>query len=58
MSEHKKAWLTAKEAAQLAGVSDARIRQLCIRGKIVCRKFAYVWQVDAESLELWMKRRA
>ena len=50
-------WLTTKGAAQMAGVTDARIRQLCISNQLECRKWGRDWQVNAESLKEWMKKR-
>jgi len=46
-------WITVQEAAKLAGVTEQRIRQLCAAGKLGCRKFGRVWQVDKRALQEW-----
>ena len=51
MAEKNVNWITTKEAAKLAGVTEQRIRQLCGAGKLNCRKFGRVWQVDKLSVQ-------
>ncbi|UCC77969.1 MAG: helix-turn-helix domain-containing protein [Anaerolineales bacterium] len=56
MTDNEREWITAQEAARAAGVSEQRIRQLCAQGKVGCRKFGRVWQVNKSALQEWLER--
>lgn len=43
--------LTTREAAELLGVNDSRIRQLIEAGDLEATKFAHMWMVDRASVE-------
>ena len=43
-------WITTREAAELVGYTQRRVRQLAIAGKIVAKKFGRDWQVNRSSL--------
>lgn len=43
--------MTAQEAAERLGVSDARVRQLCIKYKDVGVKHGFVWLLTNEDLQ-------
>ena len=50
--------LTTKEAADLAGVSDAYIRQLLLEDKkLHGDKFGKVWVIARAELERWLNSR-
>jgi hypothetical protein len=48
MSKH--IYYTSREAADKMGVTDARIRQICIAEKIG-KKFATAWQLSSSDLK-------
>lgn len=41
-------WLTPKEAAEVYGVSERHIRNLCARGEIECMRLGKLWRVKHE----------
>ena len=43
--------LTTRQAADMLGVNDSRIRQLIDAGELEAEKFAHMWQVDRASVE-------
>jgi excisionase family DNA binding protein len=43
--------LTTRQAAEMLGVNDSRIRQLIEAGELEASKFAHMWQVERESVE-------
>ena len=43
--------MTSSQAAELLGVSQSRIRQLAITGKLTAVKFGRDWQIDRASVE-------
>lgn len=47
-------WITVKEAAELSGYHVVYVRLLLRAGEIEAQKFATVWQVDRESLEVYL----
>lgn len=49
-------WITTEEACRLSGYHPERIRELLREGKIEGRKFGPVWQVNQESMQLYLKR--
>jgi len=50
--------LTTKEAAEVAGVTDAYIRQLLIEDKkLHGEKFGKVWVISRAELERWLASR-
>lgn len=50
--------LTTQEAADIAGVSDAYIRQLLIEGrKLHGEKFGRQWVIARSELERWLRVR-
>lgn len=50
--------LTTKEAADIAGVTDAYIRQLLLEDKkLHGKKFGKVWVIPRAELERWMRTR-
>jgi len=58
VNEIKSRELTTKEAASLAGVSDAHIRRLLIAGKLKGRKLGgWVWLVPRREVERWLAER-
>lgn len=50
--------LTTKEAAQRLGISDARVRQLVLSGKLPAQKFGRDLQIDEKDLEKVKERKA
>lgn len=48
-------WITTKEACILSGYHPDRIRELLREGKIEGQKFGPVWQVNRESLLLYLQ---
>jgi len=48
---------TTRQLAKEAGVSMARIRQLCISGELKCEKFGPVWLIPDEEAERWLTER-
>lgn len=50
--------LTTQEAADIAGVSDAYIRQLLIEDKkLHGEKFGRVWVIARTELDRWLRTR-
>jgi len=49
--------LTTKEAAEIAGVTDAYIRQLLIAKKMRGEKFGKSWMIARAELDRWMESR-
>jgi excisionase family DNA binding protein len=49
--------LTTKEAAQILGVSDARVRQLVLSGKLPAEKFGRDLMIDEADLEAVKERK-
>lgn len=48
-------FLTSREAAEILGVTDARVRQLCIANKNIGKKHGHVWiltMVDVDRIRL------
>ena len=50
-------WLTTKELAELAGVSQARIRQLCIDGVLQASKGGRNWFIQRTEADRWLASR-
>jgi len=48
-------FMTVKQAAELAGVSGQRIRQLCGEGRLAAFKIAGVWLILEASVYEWMR---
>ncbi|MFN2304518.1 MAG: helix-turn-helix domain-containing protein [Anaerolineales bacterium] len=48
-------WITTKEAAEIGGYREERIRELLRAGRIAGQKFGPIWQVDEQSLRSYMK---
>lgn len=44
--------LTTRQAAEILGVNDSRVRQLILRGRLKAEKFGSVWMIREEDLEL------
>ena len=44
-------FLTSKEAAAALGVTDARVRQLCIEYQNIGKKHGHVWILTSVDLE-------
>ena len=44
-------WLTTKEAAEMLGVTDSRIRQLILEGKLNAKKFGHLNMVNKSDIE-------
>jgi len=44
-------FLTSKEAAELLGVTDARVRQLCISKENIGKKHGHVWILTGADVE-------
>jgi excisionase family DNA binding protein len=58
VSETANRLLTTQEAAEIAGVSDAYIRQLLLEGKrLRGEKFGRQWMIQRAELERWLKER-
>ena len=58
MNETDKQLLTTQEAAEIAGLTDARIRQLLIEDtKLHGEKFGPVWMIRRSELERWLRQR-
>jgi len=56
MAEGKE--LTAKQAAERAGVTGRYIRQLCVEGQLEGRQVdGWLWLIDAKSLDRWIAER-
>jgi 8-oxo-dGTP pyrophosphatase MutT (NUDIX family) len=49
---------TARELAEEAGLTDARIRQLLISGELEGRKRAGVWFISEEEAQRWLEERS
>ena len=43
--------ITAPEAAARLGVTDTRVRQLILAGRLPARKFGRAWLIEASDLE-------
>ena len=50
-------WLTTKELAERSGTTQARIRQLCIAGKLKADKRGRDWLISAEDARRWLDSR-
>jgi excisionase family DNA binding protein len=48
---------TAQQLAKRAGVSDAHIRRLLIRGEIEGEKFGHIWSVSDDEAARWLGER-
>jgi|GEM_PF-1912706 len=48
--------LTAKEAAEILGVNDSRVRQMILNGDLPAEKFGPVWTIRTEDLNLVKER--
>lgn len=57
MGDNGKTAYTTGELAKLAGVSQARIRQLCIVGKIAATKFGRDWRISRSEAQRWLDGR-
>lgn len=58
VSEQQPEWLTVKEAAKLAEVSEGFMRRCCrARDVEASRDHRSAWLVDASSLRAWIGRR-
>ena len=51
------ATMTTRQLAERAGVTQAYIRQLCIRGVIKAEKPGRDWLIPDEEAEHWLSRR-
>lgn len=50
--------LTTKEAAQVLGVNESRVRQLILRGQLRAVKFgAKSWMIEVADLRAFKERR-
>lgn len=49
--------LTTKEAAKILGVTDVRVRQLVLSGKLPAEKFGRDLMIDEEDLEAIKDRK-
>ena len=56
MPDGKMQWLTVKEVAELGGVTDRRIRQLCKSGELFAVKRSGVWLVFDVSAVAWAQQ--
>ncbi len=52
-----KDFLTTNEAAQILGITDTRIRQLILSGKLPSKKFGRDHMISREDLSLIENRR-
>lgn len=43
------AWLTTRQAAELYGVSERHVRNLCKRGELPCMRLGKLWRVRADA---------
>lgn len=50
-------FLTTRQAAERLGVSDSRIRQLILEGKLVAVKAGRDWLIKTSDLRLMEKRK-
>jgi acyl carrier protein len=50
-------YLTVSEAAKMTGYTTARIRQLCIAGKIMAVKKSFGWLIPAAELEKLKRKK-
>ena len=53
----EKTRFTVKEAAKIARVTDARIRQVLSDGQLRGVKHGWVWLISRSDLEQWLKSR-
>ncbi len=44
-------WLTTKQAAEFLGVTDSRIRQLILEGKLTAQKFGHLNMVNKSDIK-------
>ncbi len=44
-------FLTCKEAAERLGVTDARVRQLCIQYENIGKKLGFMWLLSTEDVD-------
>lgn len=49
--------LTTKEAAENLGISDARIRQMIIKGTLKAQKFGHIHLIQEADLEAVRERK-
>lgn len=49
--------LTAKQAAEKLGISDARIRQMILKGRLPSEKFGPIHMIKETDLELIRERK-
>jgi len=50
-------YLTTKQAAEILGVDDSRIRQLILAGRLKAEKFGHAWMIRPKALEAVKDRR-
>ena len=48
--------MTIKEAAQKAGVSETVVKRWCAEGRVNSTKVGRSWEVDAASLEEYLRQ--
>jgi len=48
---------TVSEIAELAGISQARVRRLLAAGKIRGAKFGRDWQIHRSDVQAWLEAR-
>ncbi len=49
--------LTVKQAAQILKISDRRVRQLILEGRLPATKFANAWMIKKKDLEKVQDRK-
>ena len=57
MVETKKTLLSTKDAAALLEVTDSRVRQLLIEGKLKGKRISGVWVIQRNDIERYQSQR-
>lgn len=55
--KNDKTFFTARELAQRAGLSESRIRQLLIAGRLRGSKVGATWIIDSQEAARWLVER-
>lgn len=50
-------YYTAKTASQQLGLSERRIRQLCVDGSLKAKRVGWAWLITERDLEAYRGRR-
>jgi excisionase family DNA binding protein len=48
---------TTKEAAEILGLSEARVRQLCQSGELKSQKFGRDWHVKKSAIKSYLNKK-